>query len=68
MYSAWTLCFLHSKGDAMNGKDDGVVFITIRDNHIAGFQLSLNEEELLDICKKQNTLQLMIILDDDKED
>lgn len=52
----------------MNSKDDGVMLITIRDNHIIGFQLSLNEEELLDICRKQNTLQFMIVLDDDKED
>lgn len=51
----------------MNGKDDGVVLITIRDNHIVGFQLSLNEEELLDICKKQNTLQLMIVLNDEED-
>lgn len=52
----------------MDGKDDGVVLITIREGHIAEFKLGMSEEELLDICKKQNTLQLMIVLDDDKED
>lgn len=48
--------------------DDGVIFVTIRDDHIAGIQFSLKEEELLDICKKQNTLRLMIVLNEDDEE
>lgn len=52
----------------MAGKDDGIIFVTIRDNHIVGIRLSIKEDELLDICKKQNTLQLMIVLDDNNEE
>lgn len=52
----------------MQGKDDGIIFVTIRDNHIEGIRFSFNEEELLDICEKQNTLQLMIALDEGNEE
>lgn len=52
----------------MQGKDDGIIFVKIRDNHIEGIRFSLKEEELLDICNKQNTLQLMIALDEGNEE
>lgn len=45
----------------MNEKDDGVLFVTIRDDKITDLRFSLTEEELVDICRKQNTLQLMIV-------
>lgn len=48
--------------------DDGILFITMRDNKITNLQFSLTEEELIDICKNQNTLQLMIVEVTDEED
>lgn len=45
----------------MNGKDDGVLLVTIQDDKITDLRFSLTEKELVDICKKQNTLQLLIV-------
>lgn len=53
---------------AMNGKDDGVMLVDIRDDRIKELRFSLTEEELVDICKKQNTIQFMIVNVSDEED
>lgn len=52
----------------MNGKDDGVMLVDIRDDRIKALRFSLTEEELVDICKKQNTIQFMIVNVSDEED
>lgn len=52
----------------MDGKDDGVMLVDIRDDRIKELRFSLTEEELVDICKKQNTIQFMIVNVSDEED